>query len=180
MKIHYLLIFWGLSVVGCAYQWAGAERHFPKEYTKVHVKMFQNRSQEVGIEAELTNTMIQQIARSGLGQVVPRKDSQFELKGIIYSIDFLGKTPISSGRGALFTEYQTRVSLMVEAIDTKTNESLWSQQFLGERSYRAPQLTEASLRTANPLYTQSAKRRIIKEIAQDMSSEVLMSMTERF
>lgn len=165
----------------CAYTWGPRERQLPGGHETIHVKMFENRTQEVGIETDVTNAMIQELARSGIGNVVSSGKAEVQLEGVIHTVDFLGKTSITTDDSIpLFSEYQTRMSVMITAIDTKTKKKLWSGQFLGEKNYRAPQLTRRTLRTANPLYNQSGKRQIIRQIAKEMASEAMTSMMENF
>lgn len=165
----------------CAYTWGPGQRRMPGSYERVHVKMYENRTLEVGIEADVTNMMIQRVAKSGLAQITSKDQAQLELRGVIHTVDFLGKTAITTPEGApLFTEYQTRMSVIVRVVEVATGKELWQGQFLGEKNYRAPQLTRQTLRTSNPLYNQSAKRRVIREMAEDIAAEAFVSMTENF
>lgn len=152
--------------------------------------MFENQTQEVGIEPDLTNAFIQELSRSGVANVSNETDAQVILVGIIHTVDYLAKTPINvtgstlspDGREvqrSMYTEYQTRVTIVLKAVD-KQNKELWQGQFMGERNYKAPQVTLYGLRTANPLYNQNARRQTISAIAKDVAFEAVSRMTENF
>jgi len=170
-----------LNFTACAYHFGPSERRLPGNAQKVYVRMFENRTQEVGIEADLTNAFVTELARSGVGTVVTNEEnSDLILEGVIHTVDYLGKTPISiDGNRSMYTEYQTRLNIVLKAVDRNKKE-LWQGQFMNEKNYKAPQVTTYGLRTADPLYNQSARRQTIKQIAQDMAMEAVARMTENF
>lgn len=182
------LALFGLNA--CVYRFGPQHRQLPGGHSTIYVKMFENQTQEVGIEPDLTNAFIQELSRSGIGTVTNEHDAQVVLVGIIHTVDYLAKTPIAvapSTTGpdgkrvdrSMYTEYQTRVTIVLKALD-KQDKELWQGQFMGERNYKAPQLTLYGLRTANPLYNQNARRQTIAAIAKDVAFEAVSRMTENF
>ncbi len=178
------------SLNACAYRFGPHHRQMPGGHQKVFVKLFENQTREVSIEQELTNAFIQEIARSGVGTVTNEADADLVIEGIIHTIDFLAKTPIllqsstpSPGgqpvERSMYTEYQTRVTIVLKAVD-KQGKELWQGQFMGERNYKAPQMTLYGLRTVNPLYNQNARRQTVAAIAKDVAFEAVGRMTENF
>ncbi len=183
----FLSLFIFLLPTGCAYRFGTQARALPGGHDKIHIKLFENRTQEVGIESDWTNAFTQEVARSGIATVTTEPNAEIVLVGVIHTVDFLAKTPISvlpseptAGRGrSMFTEYQTRVTIVLRALDQKKVE-IWQGQFMGEKNYKAPQLTTYGLRTANPLYNQNARRQTIQAIAKDVAFEAIGRMTENF
>ncbi|MCB9073058.1 MAG: hypothetical protein H6623_05520 [Bdellovibrionaceae bacterium] len=177
------------SMAGCAYHFGPYHRELPGGLHRIYVAQFENRTQEVGIEPDITDAFIQEMARSGVGDLTTdASQAEVVLQGVIHTVDFLGKTsielPVSDNqntprRRSMFTEYQTRMTIILKAVNKK-DEELWQGQFMGEKNYKAPQLTTYGLRTANPLYNQNAKRRTIRAIAKDMATEAISRMTENF
>lgn len=175
--ISVLLLVFG----GCAsYRMGPHQRQLPGGHQKIFVTMFENRTQEVGIESDMTNAFIQEVARSGVGTVTNKENADVVLQGVIHTVDYLGKSAVNLNNGfSLFSEYQTRVTIVLKAIDRQDKE-LWQGQFIGEKNYKAPQMTSYGLRTANPIYNQNARRRVIVDISKDMAFEAVGRMTENF
>lgn len=184
---------WGVALLAtssCAYRFGPHNRQMPGGHEKVYIKMFENKTQEVGIEPDWTNAFTQEMARTGLATLTTKENAELIVVGTIHTVDFYAKTPItvqasrnSPGGSAInrsmFTEYQTRVTIVLKAVD-KDNKELWQGQFMGEKNYKAPQLTTYGLRTANPLYNQNARRQTIQAIAKDVAFEAVNRMTENF
>lgn len=174
----------------CAYRFGPHHRQLPGGYQKVFVKLFENKTPEVGIEPDWTNAFSQELARTGVANVTTEANSEIILVGTIHSVDFRAKTAISVPSSTLdsqgkrvdrsmFTEYQTLVTIVLKAVDRQGKE-LWQGQFMGEKNYKAPQLTVHGLLTANPLYNQSARRQTIAAIAEEVAFEAVNRMTENF
>jgi hypothetical protein len=198
MQVHLNLGFMRYGVIllaltamlfasACAYRFGPHQRQMPGGHQKVFIKLFDNRTQEVGIEPDWTNAFTQELARSGLAKVTTEANSDLILIGVIHTVDYRAKTPIEvrSATGGpernrrMFTEYQTVVTILLRTVD-KQGKELWQGQFNGERNYKAPQLTTYGLRTANPLYNQNARRQTIAAIAKDVAFEAVGRMTENF
>ena len=179
-------VFMMVMVSGCAYRMGIHQRQLPGGHEKVYVKMFENRTQEVGIESDWTNTFTQEFARSGVATITTQDEADLVIEGVIHTVGFLAKTPISVPPGtsagkarSMYTEYQTSVTVILKAFDRDKKE-VWQGQFNNEKNYRAPQLTTYGLRTANPLYNQNARRQTINAIAKEVAFEAVSRMTENF
>lgn len=169
----------------CAYRFGPHHRQMPGGHQKVFVKLFENRTQEVGIEPDWTNAFTQEMARTGLATVTTEENADLVVVGVIHTVAFRAKTPIAikSATGgpdrSMFTEYQTLVTIVLKAVD-KQGQELWQGQFNGEKNYKAPQLTTYGLRTANPVYNQNARRQTLASIAKEVAFEAISRMTENF
>ncbi len=177
-----------LTLAGCAYHMGPYKRELPGGYKKIFVKILENRSQEVGVEAEFTNALIEDLARSGVAQVSREADADVILGGVIYAISYRGQSAFSFETApgqtgtqprSLFGEYQTNVNVLFKLHDRQGKE-LWQSQIAGDRNYKAPQLKTMGLSTANPLYNQNARRQVLKLVAKDMATEVVSDMTEDY
>lgn len=182
MKKAFLVFIFLAS--GCAYRFGPHQRQLPGGHQKIFVKIFENRTQEVGIETEFTNACIQELARSGVATVTTEANADVVLEAVIHAVSYLGKSAsgfvtIPDQQRSLITEYQTHVNLVFKVFDQQKKE-LWQGQILGERNYKAPQMRTMGLSTANPLYNQSARRQVMKLIAKDVATEAIGDMTENF
>lgn len=180
-KALFVFIFF---VTGCAYRFGPHHRQLPGGHQKIFVKIFENRTQEVGIETEFTNACIQELSRSGVATVTNEAHADVVLEGVIHSVSYLGKSAVGfettpGQQRSLFTEYQAQVNLVFKVFDQQKKE-LWQGQIIGERNYKAPQMRTMGLSTANPLYNQSARRQVMKLIAKEIATETVGDMTENF
>jgi hypothetical protein len=177
-----------MHLSSCAYRFGPQERQLPGGSKKIFVKIFENRTQEVGIEVDFTNAIIQELARSGVVTVTTEASADVILEGVIHTVSYLGKSALTFGTApglssnqtrSLISEYQTHVNIVFKLLDQQ-NKELWQGQIVGERNYKAPQLRTMGLSTANPLYNQNARRQVLKLIAKDMATESVSDMTENF
>jgi hypothetical protein len=185
VKIRSLFILF-FSLNGCAYHFGPHQRQLPGGAKTIFVKMFENRTrEEVGIESDFTDAFTRELARTGVASVKNESDADIVLQGIVHTADYLGKTSTgmpdvaNNPSAALFTEYQARITIVLRAVDRHDKE-VWQGQFLGEKNYKASQVTIPGLRTANPLYNQSARRQVVRLVAKDLAAEAVGRMTENF
>ena len=182
-----MLLLFCMSLCSCAYRFGPHQRQLPGGHQKIHVKIFENRTHEVGIESDFTNACIQELARTGVATVTTEGNAEVVLEAVIHAVSYLGKSAVNfetvpgqkEQNRSLISEYQTHVNVVFRLLD-KQNKELWQGQILGERNYKAPQLRVLGLSTANPIYNQSARRQVMKMIAKDMAAEVMSDMTENF
>jgi hypothetical protein len=183
MKIALLFLIM-MSVSSCAYRFGPHQRQLPGGHQKIFVKIFENRTHEVGIESDFTNACIQELARTGVATVTTEASAEVVLEAVIHAVSYLGKSAVGfqtvpGESRSLISEYQTHVNIVFRLLD-KEKKELWQGQFSGERNYKAPQLSVMGLSTANPIYNQSARRQVMRMIAKDMATEVMSDMTENF
>jgi Lipopolysaccharide-assembly len=181
-KVSWLLLL--LIVSSCAYRFGPHQRQIPGGHEKIFVKIFENRTQEVGIESDFTSACIQELARSGVATVTTEGNADVVLEAVIHAVSYLGKSAVGfetlpRRNSTLISEYQTHVNVVFRLVD-KQNKELWQGQVVGERNYKAPQLKVMGLSTANPIYNQSARRQVMRLIAKDMATEAMADMTENF
>jgi hypothetical protein len=180
--ISILALFFAFS--GCAYRMGPGQRQLPGGAQSIYVKMFENRTQEVGFETEFTNAFTAELARSGVSLVTRQSESELVLVGYIHSISYLGTNSDNmkekgNTNSLLFTEYTANVTIVLKVLD-RAGKEVWQNQFTSSKNYKAPQLTLPGLRTANPLYNQSARRQNIRNVAKILAEEAVSIMTENF
>jgi TolB-like protein len=169
---------------GCAYRLGSPDRSLPGGYRQLTIPIFRNLTQETGIEVAYTNALIQEFERSRTGKVVDPAQSEVRVEGEIASVQYLpggkkegGTLPTGS---VLASEYRILVTTRIKLVRVSDRSVLWEGNFSGERTYVAPQVTQAGLNTVNPLYNLSARRQNIEIMATDMMSEAHDRMTENF
>lgn len=179
-----LALFTAFVTGGCAYHLGSADRSLPGGYRQVSIPVFRNLSQEVGIEVSFTNALITEFERSRSGKVVEPAQSEVQIEGEITSLQYLSDTNKSGGTlptgAVLTTEYQIQAKVKVTVRRVSDRSILWEGSFSRDRTYVAPQVTQAGLNTVNPLYNLSARRQNIEIMASDMMSEAHDRMTENF
>ena len=80
-----IIVAWITILVGCGYRLAGRGQ-WPGNIQTVAVHMLENRSSETGLEAVMTNALINELNRRRRGSVVSSENADAYLKGTIESI----------------------------------------------------------------------------------------------
>lgn len=195
MNFRYILIlilfapFFG----GCAYKWGFRERNLPGGYTEVAVPVFKNKTDLIGVEAKFTNSLIHELSRSKVAQVVDKKNAPVYIDGQITTISFEGgglldgnkaeENPAGSklpNNTVLTTEYRALVSAQIRLIRVADQRVLWVGDFKNERLYIAPQVKLDGANTVNSLYNHSARIEVVELLAEDMMNEAHDRMIENF
>lgn len=130
-------------ISGCAYRTGGPDRSLPGGYTQIHIPIFKNKTQEVGIEVGFTNALVQEFERSRSARVVAPQYAEAEVEGEIQSVIYQpggiqGGDKFPKG-SVLASEYRVLLVVRVALKRKSDNAELWSGTFQGERTYVAPQ-----------------------------------------
>jgi TolB-like protein len=170
--------------VGCAYRFSTLDRKLPGDVERVSVPLFQNKTHEAGIEVPLTNAMVRELERSRAVKVVPREQAQAELIGeimnVVYESTGTSKSRALPEGSSLSVGYRVYLTVKLRLRDTRTGKNIWSGQFLGERSYKAPSLTIEGLNSSNALYNQSIRQQTIEALSKDLMLQAHTQLTENF
>lgn len=176
-----------LFFCACSYNFGAVKRNIPGAYDRVAVPVFKNSTSEVGVEAYFTRSMIEEIERGHLAQVVDREDSQIVIEGEVTSVEYLpgvavGQETVASlpRDTALIKEYRVIVRTAVNARRKSDQKIVWSGTFLGEQRYPAPLVGQESFNTVNALYNHSSRHQNIETMAKSMMAEAYSRMTENF
>lgn len=175
----------GAVLTGCSsYRLGGPNRQLPGGYSQIHIPVFKNATQEVGIEVGFTNALIQEFERSRSARVVASEYAEAQVQGEIQSVLYQpggiqGGDRFPKG-SVLASEYRVLMTVKVSLKRMADNAELWTGTFQGERTYVAPQVLQAGINTVNPLYNLSARRQNIENMAKDLMSEAHDRMSESF
>lgn len=180
-----LAVLFVTGLAGCSsYRLGGPDRQLPGGYSQIHIPIFKNATQEVGIEVGFTNALIQEFERSRSARVVAREYAEAQVEGEIQSVLYQpggiqGGDRFPKG-SVLASEYRVLMTVRVRLKRMSDNAELWAGTFQGERTYVAPQVLQAGINTVNPLYNLSARRQNIENMANDLMSEAHDRMSESF
>jgi len=187
-SLRSLCVLLFLGVQSCGYNWGHYNRALPEGYKTVFVDVFDNKSQEPVAEILFTNAIIKELQRSGFVLVRDKSRAEVVLKGTVMTVAFAGLNSTTSFsdaqnqafRSSLFTQYQVNIASNLKLYRAIDNKMLWQTTVRGGKTYFGPRLTNAGLRSSNPLYNQSARKRTMKVVAQEMMNEAFDRMTETF
>ena len=192
-KISLGLVFCAL-LSSCAYRWGFADRKLPGAYDQVAVPIFENKSEEVGIEVDYTNAFVNRMERSKAAKIVNKNLAPAVVEGSIQSVAIkLGPGVTGGGKigenkeipklpenAVLTTEFAVLVIVKIQLRRASDQSILWASTFTGEKTYQGPRIGTAIVNSANALYNQSARRDTIQRLAEEMMTEAHNRMTENF
>ncbi|MFO7775086.1 MAG: LptE family protein [Candidatus Hydrogenedentota bacterium] len=129
---------WALSMVavtaalavGCGYTTRSA---LDPDFQTIHVKPFQNRSQEYDFQAPLTNAVTRKFLHDGRLRVVGEDRADLVLEGAIVDYQLRGLTFDEDDN---VSQFVLVVAAAARLIDPETEEVVWQdEQLTGETSY---------------------------------------------
>ena len=178
----------------CAYRWGFTDRKLPGAYDQVAVPIFENRSEEVGIEVDYTNAFVNRMERSKAAKIVNKNLAPAVVEGSIQTVTVtLGPGVTGSANrtdnkeiprlpegAVLTTEFRVVVVVKVQLRRSSDQSVLWASTFSGEKTYQGPRIGTAIVNSANAVYNQSARRDTIQRLAEEMMTEAHNRMTENF
>lgn len=186
-----LLILAAFFTVSCAYRWGFTDRKLPGSYDQVAVPIFENKSEEVGIEVDYTNAFVNRMERSKAAKIVDKSMAPAVVEGSIQSVLVSMGPGVTGGKdnkevpslpegAVLTTEFRVTVAVKIQLRRASDQSILWTGMFSGEKTYLAPRIGTAIVNSANALYNQSARRDTIQRLAEEMMTEAHNRMTENF
>lgn len=156
-----------LTLYGCGYRFVGA---VPKEgpvLKRVGVGFFQNRTTETGIEAAVTDLVIQELNSATILRVVRPGEGDLRLNGTI--VEFRNE-PRAYSRRNILVEYRATLTLDVSLLDSRTGRVLWHNRRLsGFEDYVCAR---------DILNTERNKLLAIKAIAADLGERIRIRIEE--
>lgn len=152
------LIGWGLGVVGCGYRLQGASA----PGATIEVPVFENRTIETGIEALVTDRVIEELRRTPGWRVVPPGQGRYVLTGTV--VKFISDPHIVSSREHLAVEHRARLFLDVRLHDQRSGKVLWRERAL--RSFADYPVG------SDILSNERGKRLAIARIAEELATRI--------
>lgn len=152
-----------LLVAGCGYTFRGS---LPPHIRTVAVLVLENKTQEPGVEAFVTNALIEAIVSSGRLRLVEASEADAVLSGAVvgYALE-----SIAFDRRANVTEYRLRIALDLALRDVKRSEDLWKEDRIEERAdFKVPGQVSVTL-----LREEDALRRASVDIARTVVNRAI-------
>lgn len=109
--VYSLALVLGALLCGCASYRVGYEPHvLPGGYKQVAIPIFENQTQEVGIEAFFTNAITREFERSHAAKVVAGEMAPVTLEGSLEDVFFYSGPSVNGGSSDALTLPQNTVS----------------------------------------------------------------------
>jgi len=161
------VLFFGVLLTACGYRFTGGGE-LPENVRKISVSVFENKTQETGLESVITNDLIYEFTRSGKASVTSRERAEAILTGVIKSMHIT--TASHKGED---TALERRVTIVVDLnLVGHDNRILWVRKNLSAN--------ETYLVESDKLATENNKSEAIREMSQRLAETVFNSMTDDF
>lgn len=117
-----------LLLAGCGYSFRGS---LPPHIRTVAVLVLENKTQQPGVEALITNALVEAMVSSGRLRLVKAEEADAILSGAVvgYTIE-----SVAFDRSANVTEYRLHIVLNLTLRDAKRKEDLWKEDGIRERA----------------------------------------------
>ncbi len=158
--------------------------------------MFENNTQELGLESHFSQALIQELERSGFAIVTSREMAELVVKGSIVAASVVGSGSDPTFRAkdfsdptektttnfsaSFFPTYTFTATANVKAIRSRDKQLVWQTNVSGSQTYQSARLKRQGVRSSNVLYNQARKKETIKLVAKQMMSDAFDRMTENF
>lgn len=192
MKIIKISLALSLSLVlsSCAYKLGYGERSLPGGYDRLAIPIFENQSDQVGIEVFFTNSLIREFERSRVARVSSTEEAPLALEGVVKGVQIDRAGLVTGGEtseiqnlpanAVLATEYRLLVFVHLRLRRKSDRQIVWEGAFQKEGVYLAPRIGGEGINSANANYNKSAREQRIAQIAEEMMEEAHDRMTENF
>lgn len=191
MRFIWVLLFTHLT--SCGYNWGHTSRQLPEGARTVFVEIFKNLTVEPGVEHNFTQSLTQELERSGFAVVSSKDAAELVIKGQLVNINQQGSgsrpgfynQDFTSGTTQAYTAsfntfYYLTVTANISAYRSRDKQLVWQTSITGGQLYRGANLKTQGIRSSNVLYNQSRKKQTMKLIAKTMMGEAFDRLTENF
>lgn len=192
-KLLCVLIFvvFSFFISSCAYQFGYQSRKLPGGYELISIPVFENETQEVGVETYFSNALAREFEQSRVARVTNKNLASVTLKGRVTNVSVVANSQVIASdkseelkylpeNTVLDTTYRLVVSTTLELQRNSDRQIIWSGSFSNERVFTAAQISVPGVNSVNPLYNHSAKHQNIELLAEDMMKDAHDRLTERF
>jgi outer membrane lipopolysaccharide assembly protein LptE/RlpB len=122
-----------LCVAGCGYQLRGRETNLPPDIHSVAIPIFGNRTDQTGIETEVTRALVEKFISTKRLSVSPRDSADALLTGTVRSFSTNPVAVISSTQST--TEYRATLLLEYSFQGRKDGKVLFREEISEWRNY---------------------------------------------
>ncbi len=167
MKRRLLGIFLGvLCLAGCGYQLRGKETNLPPGIHSVAIPIFANRTDQTGIETEVTRALVEKFISTKRLAVSARESADSLLTGTVKSFSIAPVAVTSSTQ--LTTEYRATLTVEYNFQGQKDGKVLFREEISEWRNY--PVVSDLNATEQN---RREAIRRISVLLAERVHEQIL-------
>ena len=192
-KTTFLIFFILISTASCAYHMGYENKALPANVKSVYIPIFENDSSETSLGMIFSNAFMSEVQESKQINVSKDAEHSNQMIGRVLSVTNsqinTDRRDIGSGfkstglrflpeGSVLTTEYNIKVRLEIKIL--KNNKEVYRHIASDEIIYSAPRLSIEILNSSNPNYNDEARRVSLKQLAEKMSKEIFLKMTESF
>lgn len=192
------IAFFLLMSVSCSYQWGYRGRAVPGGYKQVAIPIFKNRTPQVGLETDFTDSLVREFERSQVARVTSKSLAPVRIDGVIEKLEIINGAGIAGpaatpnavptstpanplpSDAVLITQYSLKVRLKLQVRRQSDEKVLWEGAFEDQMNYQAPRIGEPIVNSADATYNESARRQTLSALADEMMSDAHDRMTENF
>lgn len=164
LSLRFFLAF--LCLAGCGYQLRGKETNLPPDIHSVAIPIFANRTDQTGIETEVTRALVEKFISTKRLSVGPRDSADSLLTGTVISFSTYPVAVVSSTQ--ITTEYRATVILEYNFQGRKDGKVLFREQISEWRNY--PVVSDLNTTEQNK---REAIRRISVLLAERVHEQIL-------
>jgi len=155
-----------LCLAGCGYQVRGRETNLPPGIYSVSIPIFANRTDQTGIETEVTRALVEKFISTKRLSVGPRNSADSLLTGTVKSFTTFPVAVVSSTLSA--TEYRATLILEYSFQGLKDGKVLFREEMSEWRNY--PVVSDLNVTEQNKL---DAIRSISVLLAERIHEQIL-------
>ena len=164
----------------CAYRIGYGVRSLPGGYDRVAIPIFENMTDEVGLEVYFSNALVREFERSRVARLTSSEEAPLSAEGTVTKLQVI-RSGTATGRdipnlntdAVYAAEYRLILNAYVRLRRKSDRQIVWEGAFEKEGVYSAPRLGLEGLNSANANYNKSAREMKLAEIAEEMMEEAL-------
>jgi len=177
-----------MTVGGCGYTLSHRLKDTFADQRGIFVPVFENHSEEVGVERVFTNALIRELQSRGEILMSTRENGGLELFGTLTRVEVVPTAWSDRGikglrdNRRLPSEVGIEVALKLVLMDPKEKKVLWQGYFTGRRRVEAPlnRTYTYEAPSAVAMITQSIAESRYSDVARDIMRDVYDEMVEIF
>ena len=151
------ILFFGLlllicQTLACGYAFRHQQSNLPADVKTIALPVFGNRTNELRLEALLTEQIRMQFTRSQILKLVPESQADVILKGTIVRVS---STDVALTERVTSQDQRVYLTVSAQLFRPATNEILWQGTLTQDRTYRIDDIDNYS--------TESARREAFRE-----------------
>ncbi len=161
-----IIIFMVCLMSSCGFRFVG-EGKFPADVQRIFIAIFENRSNETGVESLFTNDLVDEFTRNRKNALAAKPAADAQLHGVIESI-----TQETISRSGQLSALERRVRAAVALRLTDSNgRLLWKREVSEEEEYAVGSSNSA---------TERNRKDAIEELSKRLAERIYDRLTDDF